>query len=206
MTVDVSRAARIVFACGASGSGKSHFVKHSLLDDRPPRLLIFDPEGEYEAFGYPTSDVRELLRAVQHPTFAVVWKPAFLVERAQAEFGLCCQLAFDVCSRAGRSVTLVVDELHQLTQPNRAPAWWRACVTRGRKHGLTVYAASQRAAEVDKTIVSNASILRTGRLGFPADCQTIAAAMSIDPAEVAALVNHQWIAADRLSGVITRGD
>jgi hypothetical protein len=114
-----------------------------------------------------------------------------------------CRIAFDL-ARAGQELTFAVDELQQVTTPNRAPPWWAACVRRGRKYGMTVYAAAQRPAEIDKTIYSNATEIRTGALSFPDDQVVIGRAIGIDPAEVGRLAGHAWIRRDA-AGTITRG-
>ena len=124
--------------------------------------------------------------------------------RAEQQFNLCCQIAFDLAAKAGRSLTFAVDELQQVTTASKAPEWWGALVRRGRKYGVSVYAAAQRPAEIDKTIYSNCTRLRTGFLGYPDDQVTIAKAMGINPAEIGALTGHQWIMRDVHAG-ITRG-
>jgi hypothetical protein len=69
---------------------------------------------------------------------------------------------------------------------------------------MTVYAAAQRPAEIDKTIYSNATEIRTGALSFPDDQVVIGRALGVDPAEVGRLSGHAWIRRDA-AGTITRG-
>lgn len=201
--IDLSRAARIVFACGRPGSGKSHYVKTCLAADRPDRLLVFDPEGEYGGLAHQVDQLRDVLPCIAHKRFAVAFTPAPTPQQAADQFDVFCRIAWDCAQRYG-AVTLAADELQQVTTPSRAPPWWAACVRRGRKHGLTVYAAAQRPAEIDKTIYSNATVIRTGGLLYPDDQATIARAIGVRPDEVAALTGHAWIMRDD-SGQITRG-
>lgn len=200
--MDVTRAARIVFACGRPGSGKSHFVKQQLAADRPERLLVFDPEGEYDQ-AHQVDQLRDVLACIAHRRFAVSYVPAPTPAKAAEQFDAFCRVAWD-CAQKWGAVTLAADELQQVTTPSRAPPWWAACVRRGRKHGLTIYAAAQRPAEIDKTIYSNATVIRTGGLLFPDDQLTIARAIGVTPADVAALTGHQWIMRDEV-GQITKG-
>lgn len=202
-TIDVTRTARIVFACGRPGSGKSHYIKQAIAADRAPRLMVFDPEGEYNALAHPVEQLRDLIRLVDCQRFAVSFVPSALPELATDQFDVFCRIAFDL-AQAGRPLTLAVDELQQVTQPNRAPPYWAACIRRGRKYGMSIYAAAQRPAEIDKTIYSNATEIRTGALAFPDDQTTIARAIGIDPAEVGRLSGYGWIKRDA-TGLVTRG-
>lgn len=201
--IDVTRAARIVFACGRPGSGKSHFVKACLSADRPQRLIIFDPDGEYGALAHTVTSAQDFARIAQANRYAVAFVPSMLPDIAQEQFEYVCKVAFEIAA-AGRPVTLAADELQQVTTPSKAPPWWAACVRRGRKYGMTVYGAAQRPAEIDKTIYSNATTIRTGGLLFADDQQVIARALGVPAADVAALSGHQWIMRDD-SGTISRG-
>jgi DNA helicase HerA-like ATPase len=203
MTIDVTRTARIVFACGRPGSGKSHYVKTCIAADRPERLLVFDPEGEYSKLAHPVEQLRDIIRLVEVKRFAVSFVPSPLPELATQQFEVFCRIAFDL-AQAGRTITLAVDELQQVTTPSRAPPYWAACIRRGRKYGMSIYAAAQRPAEIDKTIYSNATEIRTGALSFPDDQATIGRAIGVDPADVGALSGYQWIKRDA-EGQITRG-
>jgi hypothetical protein len=202
-SIDVTREARIVFACGRPGSGKSHYIKQCIAADRAPRLLIFDPEGEYNTLTHPVEQLRDLIGLVSMQRYAVSFVPSALPEQACEQFDVVCRIAFDL-AQAGRPLTLAVDELQQVTTPNRAPPYWAACIRRGRKYGMTIYAAAQRPAEIDKTIYSNATEIRTGALSFPDDQTTIARAIGVTPADVGALSGFAWIKRDA-AGLITRG-
>jgi hypothetical protein len=92
------------------------------------------------------------------------------------------------------------------TAANDAPAAWRRLVRRGRKQGISVLAASQRPAEIDKTIFSNASRIRVYRLGYDADQVAASAALGTTRADVAGLQGHDFIERNALAGGgLTRG-
>lgn len=201
--IDVDLQGDVFVSLGTIGSGKSFEIKKRLQLERPRQLLIFDPEGEYGAFGHVTSDVRELVRAVNHPTFAVVWYPSDDDVQMRQEFGNICSASWDLL-QAGRPHTFVVDELQQVTDPTRAPPVWRKLIRRGRKRGIKIRAAAQRPAEIDKTIYSLATEIRAGRLGFPDDQVVIAKAIGCSPKEIAALQGYQCMRWDVARGIFER--
>jgi len=98
-----------------------------------------------------------------------------------------------------------VDELSEFTTASEAPHEWRRLVKRGRKQGITILAAAQRPAEIDKTIWSNATLVRAGRLSFAADQAVIAAALDVDVDQVRALGSLDYLERDRNSGELRRG-
>lgn len=69
--------AAITAVLGASGSGKSLYLKQSLARIKPGRLLIWDPQGEYGAFGEPVRHLeavrKVLLAALSKERFALVF-------------------------------------------------------------------------------------------------------------------------------------
>lgn len=98
-----------------------------------------------------------------------------------------------------------MDELSEFTTAAEAPPEWRRLVKRGRKQGITILAAAQRPAEIDKTIWSNATLVRAGRLSFAADQAVVAAALDVDVNEVRTLGALDYLQRDRNSGQLTRG-
>lgn len=120
------------------------------------------------------------------------------------QFAFLCALAWRAAER-GRRVRFVVDELSEFTTATEAPFEWRRLVKRGRKAGIVILAAAQRPAEIDKTIWSNASLVRSGRLNFADDQRVIAAALGVPVDQVAALGQLDYIEADRNAGQLRRG-
>lgn len=130
--------------------------------------------------------------------------PSFDRALAIRQFAFVCAIAWRTAER-GRPVDFVVDELSEFTTASEAPAEWRRLVKRGRKAGISVYAAAQRPAEIDKTIWSNASLVRTGRLNYVEDQRTIAAALGVPVDQVIALGQLDYLERDRNSGELRRG-
>jgi DNA helicase HerA-like ATPase len=197
---DVTRAARIVVAVGASGSGKSSFAKGELARTRPRRLLIVDPDDEYGAFAHRAASLREAVDLTAAPTFAVRVRPHHARELGTRQFAFACALAWE---RA--PCVFVVDELADYVTAAAGPDEWLRLVRRGRKQGVAIYALSQRPALIDKTLWSQATTIRTGWLAYRADQVAIAAALGVRPDELAGLAPLDWIERDRNGGELRRG-
>jgi DNA helicase HerA-like ATPase len=191
---------------GASGSGKSTAVKRILAAEPWPGLqIIVDPDAEYAGQGAQIASLARLVELAKLPgARSVVFVPS--VDRAVGikQFSFVCSLVWSVALQ-GRPVRLVVDELSEFTTASEAPAAWRRVVKRGRKQGISVIAAAQRPAEIDKTIWSNASTVRSGRLNFENDQTVIAAALGVTRDDVASLKQLDYLERDRNTGALIRG-
>lgn len=190
---------------GASGSGKSTALKEKLKAEPAGWRLIVDPDAEYSRFGMNTRELASLVSMLKGPRGALVFVPSLNRATAIRQFAFVCAVAWRLAER-GYPVELVVDELSEFTTALEAPAEWRRVVKRGRKMGITVRAAAQRPAEIDKTIWSNATLVRTGRLNFAADQTVIAAALGVNVAQVEALGQLDYLERDlNRGGVVVRG-
>jgi hypothetical protein len=204
MSLDVTREAACCASFGIPGSGKSHFIKDRLRREQPTALLVFDLEGEYTEFGYATSDPAELVRAVQHPHFSVIFRPADSPRIMRQQFEAVAMLSWSLVKTADRPHTFVVDELHQVTSPSWCPDPWETLVTRGRKWGATLYTGAQRPAMIDKATWSLANEIRAGNLGYAEDQRMIASKISCDPAEIGALQGHDYLHWVQGQGIVAR--
>jgi hypothetical protein len=214
--VNVDRSADIFFACGATGAGKSFEIKRRLAAAKPGRLIVVDPAGEYEGCGYLHDSPLDFYRATLYATFRTRFRPSYIRLTAEAQFAYVCRVVRWHCDpqpgqeRPGSvgPVTLVVDELANYVGSSfrDAPDSWQWLVGEGRKHGVTLLAASRRPAEIDKSIFDNASTVRAGRLNNTASQRTVADALAVELAEVRALTGHAFIQVDKNTGAQTRGD
>lgn len=179
MTVNVTLKAEIEAVIGASGSGKSAYIKGEIRRRKPKRLLIYDPEGEYAAFGRQVSKMSEvhsiLLQAQGGKGFKVVFCPHADPKKAAAQFNLLCRLAFE----AGHML-FVAEELADVTTPSHAPAGWSMMTRRGRKRGVSIIGATQRPANIDKNFLGNCSAVRSGRLMYEEDARAVAKVLGVD--------------------------
>lgn len=194
----VSNEAVIVAIMGASGSGKSTYIKQQIRRGKPKRLIIFDPMGEYATMAKPVTTLREVARAAKAKTFSLAFRPD--AEKAAQQFDLLCKIAYTAAD-----CWLVVDELAIVTKPGWAPPGWADCSMRGRHKGLTVIGASQRPASIDKHFFGNATLIRTGRLNFAADIKVLANVLHVDQAEISQLKPLEYIERQMKTGDIARG-
>lgn len=176
--IDVSRAAEIVAVMGGSGSGKSTYMKGEMRRRKPPRLLIYDPDGEYSAFGRQVtrvSDVVDVLRqCAGGKPFRLVFNPSADPARSMRQFDVICKAAF-----AAGDLLFLVDELADVTTPSRAPVGWSMLTRRGRKRGCIIYGAAQRPANIDKNFLGNCSRVRSGRLIYEDDARAVARVLGV---------------------------
>lgn len=183
-----------------------------MRESSPAWGILVDPDGEYGAdiaAALTVSSLAEISRLslTGQPTggwFRFV--PSDDRELGIRQFSYLCGLAWIWATRLRRETLLLVDELAEFTQANKAPAAWRRLIKRGRKQGISVLAASQRPAEIDKTIFSNASRIRVYRLGYDADQAAAAAALGVSRDDVAQLQGHAYLERDALAdGGLTSG-
>lgn len=188
--------AAIVAVLGASGSGKSTFVKQTLARLKPKRRLVWDPMREYQ--GNTTGSLGELLNWIERDAGGVssaVFRPASSESVRAHQFDVFCAAAL-----AAGNLTLVVEELRFVTTPSRAPLRWAEATMTGRHRGLKVIGTSQRPASIDKDFLGNATLIHTGRLVYPEDIRAVAKAMQIEEGAIAALAPLDWIEKDTQTG------
>lgn len=189
--------ANIVAVLGASGSGKSTFVKRAI--EKASRLIVFDPMHEYGKLGRvttTTADLLALMRAAgpRGPVRAI-FQPCMDPKIRVQQFETVCAIA-----HAAGNLTLVAEELKFVTQPGRAPMRWAQVTLTGRHKGLRVIGTSQRPASIDKDFLGNATLIRTGCLTYPEDIRAVAKAMQVPEAEIAALKPLDWIEKEKSTG------
>lgn len=180
-------------------------MKAVISEQRPQRLLVCDPDAEYDKHGRRAHTLAEVVKLTAAPSFAVVFTPSDDRALGIKQFAFLCALAWEISANQGRPLSFVADELAEFVTAGIAPPAWRRLVKRGRKHGMTIYAATQRPAEIDKTIWSNASTIRACRLNNEADQVTIARALNVKREQVTALTGFAWIELDRNTGKRRQG-
>lgn len=196
-------------AFGARGTGKTAWVKQQLERIKPPRLLIWDFKHDpaLEGIGRPVASLPELIKAAKAKRFSM----RFQVDHTrdiQAQFDLFCQAAW----LAG-DVMLFVDELPEVTKANKAPAAWRRCVNvgrlyrgqDGRERSISIIGAGQRPAECDKSFISNADVIHTGRLSHAGDARELAQSLGCDHRILMTLPDLHWVEREAANMEPTRG-
>ena len=211
----VDRAADVLFACGAPESGKSYRIHQALEERSPDRLVLIDPDGEYDRWGYLHTDPRDVGRALCYATYRTRFKPSAARAVAEQQFDFICRLVrWQTDPQPGQAaparvgpVCLVVDELADLVGPSfrETPDSWQWVIKRGRKYGVSVLAASQRPEQIDKTIFSLCSCIRVGRLNDADGVRRLANAINVPAAELFGLVGIEYLERDKRTGALTRG-
>lgn len=197
--------AAILAIIGATGSGKSLYLKGKLSKNKPVRLLVWDPMREYGEMGRVYSGklsplVSDLAEAGRRGRFAFVYQPDSSNEKKfNQQFTVLCGLAL-----AAGDCTLLVEELALVTKANYSPPRWMEAVTGGRHKGLSIIGTTQRPALVDKTFFGNATIIRVGRLNAGSDKRVMADALDVSLDEITALRPLNFLQKNMATGEISR--
>jgi len=194
---------RIIAVIGASGSGKSLWVKSNIIRSKlvRSRLLVWDYMREYGALtAQQVADIPALVELVRAKRFAVAFQPSFEAKARARQFDHFCRAAYALGDCA-----MVVEELSFVTMPSFAPPAWSMVTCTGRHKGLTVVGCSQRPAQIDKNFFGNCSTVHCGRLNDVNDVRVMARVLGVPEAELRELAPLDWIERDMATGKITRG-
>ena len=173
---------------GASGSGKSSYVKRRM--DYRKRVVIFDPQAEYEGTACTNLDAVRAEMARNWSGFRISYRPPPGKE-PQALSALCklltyAQQPFKETGR-GAGLALVVEEMN-LSFPvaggaAKCPGFAQVC-SRGRHYGIEVWGVSQRIAEVDTRFRGNCTETVAFRQKGARDQQAAALELGCKPADL----------------------
>lgn len=169
---------------GATGSGKGLGIRDWLTKEKPRRLLVWDPLGEYTGFVDVTvGSLADLARYVEgKKTFRVAFWPGPDAAKFADKFAVFCRIAWVV-----GDVDALIEELADLTRPSWAPQPWRRLTKQGRHRRVRLRCASQRPADVDKAFLQACTYIRCHMLEGLPDEKAIAARMKIPLADVQSL-------------------
>ncbi len=194
---------------GGTGSGKGASVRAHLKDERPKRLIVWDPQKEYGAFCKTrTADMEEVVRQLDKPEFSIAFIPGDNAAKFALPFRYFCRLAY-----AAGNLTMLVEELADVTTASHAPQPWSRCIRSGRHRGLRIVACTQRPASVDKTTLGNATYVRVFQLNWPDDMTVMSKLVRAPYGDVEALVTTEddrktvinYIERDKRTGKTTPG-
>ena len=121
---------------GSSGSGKTHNMKLDLKQMQGARVLVFDPEGAFDARDgfFCTSDRKIFYQKARESNDIKLTFQG----NGQVDFDWWCRLVFALAD-ARRPTTIVVDELSGVTTVSKAPPAWHQIITRIRKYRGAVF-------------------------------------------------------------------
>jgi hypothetical protein len=199
----------VVVAIGARGTGKTSWMVRECARDE--RLIVWDYKHDpgLDALRCDTfTDLAGFIRAMNAPRFRLRYQVDHDGDLAR-QFDLFCRSAW----RAGR-LRMFVAELPEVTKAGRAPPTWRKCINVGRDYvdpfdgqrkWLSIIAEAQREAEIDKSVVGNADVIHTGRLGNLHDCKRLAAMWGCAVQDLAAMPDLHWLEKRADSPLLRRG-
>lgn len=187
----------VEFVAGARGTGKTAYVVQKINRVKPKRLMVWDYKHDrsLEGIGANVHDLATLAKSANERAF----KLRYLVDHGQdidRQFHWFCTIAWE----AG-CLLMFVDELPEVSRPGRPPPVWKKCINVGRDYStedgarkwLSIMAAAQRPAECDKSIISNADIIHSGRLTFLEDAKQMAKTIGCKPQDLMTLPDLHWI-------------
>lgn len=171
--------AKIHAVIGASGTGKSSYIKKDLLRDYD-QLVVWSPledTDDYATFcgGVVARKITDLVAEVKAGATAIVYWPAAGSDKElKQQFDLFCRVVFEC-----RGAHVLVEELSQVTMPSWAPPAWKKLSTAGRHRGLTLIGVSQRPANIDKDFLGNCTEVRCYRVNYDADAKVMADSLGL---------------------------
>lgn len=198
--------AKIWGVMAASGSGKGLWIKQFLRTEKPARLVIWDYKNEYQEFA-PTlvSNLEALRKAMLKAgggplRIRYKCKPGTDVKQTMREFEGVCRLV-----QAWQKCVFIAEELSNVTTPGWAPAAWREMSTGGRHELVHIIGVAQNPALIDKTFLSNCTLIHVGPLREYRHRQTVARSMDLPVQELTELVKFQWIERNNDTREVARG-
>ncbi len=203
----VDNKARIWAVMGQSGTGKGVWTKRELKRLKPTRILILDPQDEYGAFAEPVYTAGDMARAVvaggAGKSFKVRYVFPKICSKAYFErvFDLACQLAY-----GARNCIFLVEELSNFTTAQHAPPLWKRMCNSGRHEGVHIIGCSQFPAQIDKSFLSNATLVHVGFLGEAPHRKAVAQKMDINPDLIRDLLDLHYIEWHREGRKLIRGE
>jgi hypothetical protein len=198
--------ARIIGVMAASGSGKGLWIKSLLKKEKPPRLVVWDYKDEYQDAAKRLTNSLEVVRKamIQAGTgplqIRYKCKPGTTTKQTQAEFEGLCRLV-----QAWGDCCFLAEELSNVTTPSWAPAAWREMSTGGRHEKVFIIGVAQNPALIDKTFLSNCTMIHVGPLREYRHRQAVARSMDVPVEKITALVKFQFIERDNDTKQVTEG-
>lgn len=195
---------------GSSGMGKSNTVSvlaEELAGKLP--LTIVDLESEYHSLRdeyefivagrgahvdrvIGIDDAKALAKEVIDGDKSVILD---LLEFSKGErdelLRVYLETMWDIELKARKPHTIILEEAHEFIpqrKTNEALEIFKTVALRGRKRGLGMILASQRAAMVDKDVLTQANMLILHLVQYPNDIRTYQGILPMNPAESEALI------------------
>lgn len=157
---------------GQRGSGKSELGK--AISAMWRRRIIIDILGEWKksdgvdlitnSFDSAAEFLKRKIGAPGNFTLVFQFDVDSKTESQKQLFNALLRLIWKRGKITGENACLVIEEVHEYCGPNWSEEWLRKCIMIGRHANLAMIMSSQRPAQVDKAIISQAKNVLIGRL------------------------------------------
>lgn len=178
---------------GATRQGKTASVKARIKKNK--RVIVWSPKETMDCYAqfWGGAVVVRGIPALRSAILSTGKKTAHLVYVPWdfSDFENFARLAF-IWGTISPCV-VVVEELADVTRPGKAPKGWGDLVRQGLGFGISIYAVTQRPSESDKTVLGNATFIRTHYLMRHEDRVSVSRHMGVKPEEIEKLKPLQFI-------------
>ncbi|MES2367205.1 MAG: hypothetical protein V4563_15110 [Pseudomonadota bacterium] len=171
--------ADIIAVIGASGTGKSSYIKGKLLK-KYKRLLIWSPLEKTDNYAefcggvVVTGKITGLVAEIKKKTKAIIYVPTGNDAEVKKQFDFFCRVVWEL-----EGCTVLVEELSRVTMASWSPQAWKNLSTAGRHQGLTIIGTSQRPATIDKDFLGNCTEIRCYRVNYDNDAKVMADSLGL---------------------------
>lgn len=162
-----------VFVCGATGSGKTVFVKTALLH-LYNRVIFQDHKLENndllsKGFVLVNTTNQVLEQMAANPLFKILYQPLSNNEQGYLDdFNRLCEIVYKTGNCA-----LIVDEAGYYTTAHSIEHYHREIMTRGRSRGVGIVNLTQRPMWINNLLISEAQHLFVFVLNLDKDIQKL---------------------------------
>lgn len=191
---DNSLPADITLCVGATGSGKSSWIRQRIRKEK--RVLVWDSKDEYcdiEGFRRVTSP-SALAQALRSGNGRIAFAAG------PDLFPFWCRAAF-----AWGHCVAIAEELADVVPTSKAPQAWGELLRKGRAYGVRPMVTTQRPQEIDKTTLGNATAVWCGVLAFTPDREYMARRLGLPGDELAKLNPLDYVYRQLPLGGVQRG-
>lgn len=187
--------AEIASVMGSTGTGKTSWLLQRIRRPKRRRMLVWSPKEPKDNYaghlgGRVVTSTAELLAGIKGAGkggFVFVFQPPVGRKVATGLFDVFCRIA-----RTAENMTVIVDELHTVTQPSSAPDGWSELSMMGRAYGVELFGLSQRPASCDKDFFGNCTLHHCHRLGYEEDAKVMAKYLRVPPGELLELPDFHY--------------
>lgn len=180
------RAADVRLVTGATGSGKSWYVRKAIRERAPRgargvRTMVWDYKDDH--FELETLTLGELARAALSLSMA-----RYLPRRdttLDQQFAMFCRIAWATQQAdPATDCRVVVEEAQKVLRPGVRNEPWENLTEIGRAYGFSVFIVSPRPAYIDLGARSAANFVRCGRLGEEDDARAMGRRLGVPYGEI----------------------